>query len=85
MADCKFDFPLEGTIETTKEKIIKGLEKNNGEINFSGNEGTFTINHPMAKIGGKIVLSETELSIHITDKPIFVPCEMIKSEMDKFF
>ncbi|NOX18433.1 MAG: hypothetical protein GXO87_09165 [Chlorobi bacterium] len=85
MSQCSFSFPFNGTVEETKEKIIHGLEKNNGEISFSDLTGTFTINHPMAKISGKIELNESDISFEITDKPVFLPCEMIKSEVEKFF
>jgi len=85
MSDCKFEFGLTGTAEETKEKIIGGIEKNNGEIEFSDEEGKFTIKHPLATIGGKIIISESGLEVQITEKPVFIPCEMIKSEVEKFF
>jgi hypothetical protein len=85
MADCNFEFQLNGTIEEIKTKIVSGIEKNNGEIEFTNDEGKFTIKHPLATIGGTISVSETNLSIRITEKPVFVPCEMIKTEVEKFF
>ncbi len=86
MPKCEFNFPNPGNLEEQKSNIEAQLKKMNGEVEFNGDKAEFSIKFgPMISISGAIHFSEEEISVQINEKPGFVSCDMIKSEVEKFF
>ena len=86
MPKCEFIFPNHGNSEERKSKLEAQLRKMNGKVEFKDDKADFSINFgPMISIAGAILFGDEEISFQINEKPGFISCDMIKSEIEKFF
>ena len=80
---CKFDIPLTGPAEKTIGKARQAVESQNGIFNGDETSGNFELNVFGNNIKGNYSISGQVLNLEITDKPFFVPCNMIESFLQK--
>lgn len=86
MPKCEFSYPRPENIEEQKKKLISELEKMNGKVDFEEEKANFSIKFgPMISIAGSIFFREEDILVQIEEKPGFISCEMIGSEIKKFF
>ena len=81
---CNFSISFTGSAEDliTKAKTAVG----NAGGNFSGDasQGTFSISTPAGKISGNYTVSGQNFSVTVSEKPFFVSCEMIETQLRKY-
>jgi hypothetical protein len=83
MAECTFKFNIESNPAEIINKVKLKIENEGGS--FTGNEkdGNFNLPTPVGTIEGNYLVSDNELKIDITKKPMMLPCSMIESELEK--
>ncbi|MCO6497982.1 MAG: hypothetical protein J5I50_09995 [Chitinophagaceae bacterium] len=81
---CNFEFPVGGDVEAALEKAREAVESQNGTFTGDTNAGDFELNVFGNFIKGSYTISGETLNLEITDKPFFVPCNMIESYLKKY-
>lgn len=79
MATCDFEITYSKSSDEAKQIITDEITSNDGDIQISDNSGAFTIAVPGGQVTGDVAFGGNTLSVSITDKPTFIPCNMIKS------
>lgn len=79
MAKCDFEIAYSKRINEAKKIITEEITGNNGEIQITDNTGAFTISVPGGEVSGDVIFENNTLSVTITDKPKFIPCNIIKT------
>ena len=64
-------------------KVKSKIENDGGNFTGDENEGNFNLPTPVGSIEGNYSVSDNELKINITKKPMMLPCSMIESELEK--
>ncbi|MDH5180632.1 MAG: hypothetical protein OEZ39_19365 [Gammaproteobacteria bacterium] len=81
MSSCDpFKVEFSGSAEQLFEKLKKLVEDNKGTISGNASEGTVTI--PIKVVGtisGTYKISGQICTIHITKKPLLLPCSTIET------
>ncbi len=83
MAECSFKFNIDSSPAEIINKVKSKIENEGGSFTGDENEGSFTLSTPVGAIGGNYSVSDNELKIDITKKPMLLPCSMIESELEK--
>ncbi len=83
MADCSFQFKIETSPSEIIDKVKSRIESEGGSFTGDENEGNFNLPTPIGAIEGNYSVSDNELKIDITKKPMMLPCGMIESELQK--
>ena len=84
MASCEFKFDFNGHPAELVEEIQSGFANAGGRVSVEDNAGSFSIDTPVGLFGGNFVVSERSITIEVDDKPMFVPCSAIESQLRKF-
>ena len=83
MAECSFKFNIDSSPAEIIEKVKSKIENERGSFTGDENEGNFNLPTPVGAIEGNYSVSDNELKIDITKKPMMLPCSMIESELEK--
>ena len=83
MAECSFKFNIESNPAEIINKVKLKIEKEGGSFTGNESEGNFNLPTPVGAIEGNYSVSNNELTIDITKKPMMLPCSMIESELEK--
>jgi len=83
MAECSFKFNIESNPAEIINKVKSKIENEGGNFTGDESEGNFNLPTPVGAIEGNYTVSENELKIDITKKPMMLPCSMIESELEK--
>ena len=83
MAECSFKFNIESNPAEIINKVKLKIENEGGSFTGDENEGNFNLPTPVGTIEGNYSVSNNELKIDITKKPVMLPCSMIESELEK--
>ena len=83
MSECSFNFNIESNPAEIINKVKSKIENEGGSFTGDEKEGNFNLPTPVGAIEGKYTVSENELKIDITKKPMMLPCSMIESELEK--
>jgi len=83
MAECSFKFNIDSSPVEIIEKVKLKIENEGGNFTGDDNEGDFNLPTPVGAIEGNYSISDNELKIDITKKPMMLPCSMIESELEK--
>ena len=75
---CEFSIPVSGTPEDMLSKARKAVESQGGRFQGDSNSGSFSVN-VMGSIEGEYTVSNNQLMIRISNKPMFIPCATIES------
>lgn len=80
---CKFSVTFSEPVESAVEKAKNAVESQSGIFNGNVNGGNFEVTVFGNNIKGNYSVAGQVLDIEITDKPFFVPCNMIESFLAK--
>lgn len=76
---CEFEVPFNGDPELVLQKAKEFVESQGG--NFSGDiaTGEFGVSVFGNRVAGSYVVAGNVLTMHISEKPMMIPCSMIES------
>ncbi len=80
---CKFSVNFSEPAESAVLKAKNAVESQSGIFNGDVNRGDFEVTVFGNNIKGNYTVSGQILNIEITDKPFFVPCNMIETFLAK--
>lgn len=80
---CKFEIPFNEPVEKAIGKARQAVESQNGTFNGDETSGDFELNVFGNNIKGNYSITGQILNLEITDKPFFVPCNMIENFLQK--
>ena len=80
---CKFSVNFSEPAESAVLKAKNAVESQSGTFNGDVNSGEFEVTVFGNNIKGNYTVSGQVLNIEITDKPFFVPCNMIETFLVK--
>ncbi len=80
---CNFEIPVKDNVDAALEKARKAVESQNGTFTGDNNSGSFELNVFGNFIKGSYTIKDQMLNLEITDKPFFVPCNMIENFLMK--
>lgn len=80
---CKFSVTFSEPVESAVLKAKNAVESQSGIFNGDVNRGEFEVTVFGNNIKGNYTVEGQILNIEITDKPFFVPCNMIETFLVK--
>lgn len=80
---CKFSVNFSEPVESAVLKAKNAVESQSGVFNGDVNSGEFEVTVFGNNIKGNYKVTGQVLDIEITDKPFFVPCNMIETFLVK--
>lgn len=80
---CNFSLTLNEIPENILAKAKAAIESQNGIFTGDASSGSFEVSVFGNFIKGNYTITGNVLNIKITDKPFFVPCNMIESMLEK--
>ncbi len=83
MAECSFKFNIESNSAEIINKVKTKIENEGGSFTGDKSEGNFNLPTPVGAIEGNYSVSDCDLKIDITKKPMMLPWSMIESELEK--
>lgn len=84
MATCDFEITYPQDIAKAKEIISSEITENDGDIQIDDDKGTFTISVPGGEVAGTVSFNTNMIAVNITDKPAFIPCNIIESVIESY-
>ncbi|HZG01572.1 MAG TPA: hypothetical protein VEY71_11240 [Chitinophagales bacterium] len=81
---CQFSVPFSGEVAEIVSKARSGIGNAGGNFNGDNNTGSFDISTMAGEVRGTYTVNGSMLEVHITDKPMFLPCDMIESQLKQF-
>jgi hypothetical protein len=79
MSACSFTIPFTKPVNEILAKAKETVESQEGTFTGNETEGNFDVSVFGNTIVGNYIVNGNELTIHISDKPFLVPCNMIES------
>ena len=83
MSVCNFTIPFSQSPEELISKVRKGISGTGGTFTGDVTSGNILLPTPIGTIKGSYTINDSVIEITITDKPIFVSCSRIESELQK--
>ena len=83
MSNCRFSIIFTGDALATLNKTKEGITKAGGKFEGDTTSGSVVMPSPVGAIEGTYTIQGQTLDIEITKKPVFVPCDLIESELKK--
>jgi hypothetical protein len=83
MSKCSFSIPFSGNVENILSKAKSGITGAGGTFTGDASGGNFSLSTFIGTITGTYTLNALTLNIDITDKPMFLSCSQIESELKK--
>lgn len=80
---CKFSVNFSEPVDSALLKAKNAIESQSGNFNGDENNGQFEVTVFGNHIKGNYTVEGQVLHINITDKPFFVPCNMIEGFLVK--
>jgi len=84
MAKCDFSIQFPGLAEHLIEKAKTAISNAGGQFNGNIESGGFIIPTPLGNVSGAYAVENQNFHISIEDKPLFVSCDKIESELRKY-
>ena len=84
MANCNFTIEFSDTPENIIQQAKEGITKAKGEFNGDTTSGSFHISTPLGKIQGGYTIENSAITVNIEDKPMFLSCKRIETELRQF-
>jgi hypothetical protein len=83
VAICSFSFEFPVSAEELVRRVGDAVRRAGG--NFSGDtaEGRYSIQTPVGPIAGGYIVSGQTIQIDVTDKPIILPCSLIRHKLNE--
>lgn len=82
--ECDFEISYSREMDKAKEIISTEITNNDGDIQINDNKGTFTISVPGGDVAGDVIFNNNMIAVSITDKPAFIPCNIIKTVIESY-
>ncbi|BAV08327.1 hypothetical protein SAMN05421788_112135 [Filimonas lacunae] len=83
MSKCNFNVPLNNTADAVVEKLRSRITAAKGSFDGDSSKGNFVVQTPLGAVHGNYTVAGETLNVDITDKPMFVPCDMIEGYLQK--
>jgi hypothetical protein len=80
---CNFKVNFIGSAEEILAKAKSTVEAQGGQFEGDLKTGSFYVSLLSNKVAGSYAVEGNELSLTITDKPMFVPCNAIEAFLTK--
>ncbi|AWI25890.1 hypothetical protein [Flavobacterium pallidum] len=80
---CQFTISFTQSAAELVATAKKAIEDRGGTFSGDTASGDFKLNNPI-RIKGRYTLSGQNIDIVITDKPMLVPCSMIKNKLQEY-
>lgn len=84
MSKCNFSIPFSGSVEQIVAKAKSAITNAGGQFSGDVAGGQFSLSTFVGSISGTYDVSESNLNIDISDKPMFLSCSMIEQELKKY-
>jgi len=84
MSKCNFSIPFSGSVEQLVAKAKSAIINAGGQFSGDVAGGEFSLSTFVGAIAGSYDVSQSNLNINISDKPMFVSCSMIEQELKKY-
>ena len=83
MSKCSFSIPHSGNVEAILSGAKSGITGAGGTFTGDNTAGKFLLSTLIGNIAGEYTVNASTLDIEITDKPMFLGCSQIESELRK--
>jgi uncharacterized protein (DUF779 family) len=80
---CDFQIPFTDSAESLVDKANKAITGIGGTFTGDTSTGQFSLSTPVGKISGTYTVGDKVLHVAIDDKPFFIPCSQIESQLKK--
>jgi len=84
MAKCDFSFNALDGAASLLQKARAAITDIGGELIGDENAGSFKLPTPLGSVKGTYVMSETSISLSITDKPLLISCGRIEEKLRQY-
>jgi hypothetical protein len=79
MSDCNINISFTGSAEEILNKAKAAVESQGGSFEGDLNSGRFHVSLMSNTVAGSYTVTDNQLQLNITEKPMFVPCNAIES------
>jgi len=83
MSKCNFSVLFSGSAEALIGRVNAEMQKANGKFEGDESWGVFNLSTPLGSIGGSYKIDGQMINLEINEKPIFISCIKIQSELQK--
>lgn len=80
---CEFDLTIKDTADSFLQRAQVLAQKMNGDFTGTTASGTFNIPTALGSISGTYTVANNTVHINVSDKPIFMGCDMIADLLRK--
>ena len=84
MSKCMFTIEFTESANALIEKANAAITNAGGTFNGDASSGSFSLSTPIGSVAGSYTIDDMGIVIQISDKPIFVSCNKIESELRKY-
>lgn len=81
---CNFSIPITGSGAELISKARTAIGDAGGNFNGDDNSGSFDISTLVGDVRGSYYVVNNILEITISEKPMFLPCDMIESQLKEY-
>jgi hypothetical protein len=79
MTDCNINISFTGSAEEILNKAKAAVESQGGSFEGDLSSGKFHVSLMSNTVAGSYTVTDNQLQLNITEKPMFVPCNAIES------
>ncbi len=83
MSNCNFSITFTGSATDIVTKTRESITKAGGKFDGDATSGSVFMATPVGDVEGTYNIAGQTLDIEIAKKPMFVPCNLIESELKK--
>jgi hypothetical protein len=76
---CQFSIQFSGSAEAILQKAKQAVTAQGGSFDGDLNTGNFDVSLLSNRVAGSYIVSNQQLDLTITEKPMFIPCNAIES------
>jgi hypothetical protein len=84
MSKCIFSIEFTESPNSLIEKANKAITEAGGTFSGDASSGSFSLKTPIGSVAGSYTIDDLGIAIQISDKPVFVSCNKIESELRKY-
>jgi len=81
---CNFKVPFSGNAADIITKARGAIGGAGGNFNGDAATGSFDISTMAGDVRGSYTVNGNTLEVNITDKPMFLPCDMIEAQLKQY-
>jgi len=84
MSKCNFSISFLESAESVISKAETAIKNANGSFSGDTRSGSFALSTPLGMVSGIYNIENFSINIKISDKPIFLGCSKIQTELQKY-